>query len=90
MTETNLDTGFFLALRYKTPVIPLETAVADFLPHLSHDVARRRAKTQSLPFPAFRGDASNKSDYYVNIADIASWLEQSRAEATAEWTKVNH
>ena len=84
MNDTNLDTGFFLALRYKTPVIPLETAVSDFLPHLSHDVARRRASTQSLPFPTFRADASQKSDYY------ASWLEQNRAEAAAQWAKVNH
>jgi hypothetical protein len=90
VNDTNLDTGFFLALRYKTPVIPLETAVSDFLPHLSHDVARRRASTQSLPFPTFRADASQKSDYYVNIADIASWLEQNRAEAAAQWAKVNH
>ena len=44
-----LDTGFMLALRYKTPVITLDQAVADYLPYISIDLARRDScRTGSL------------------------------------------
>lgn len=84
-----LDTGFMLALRYKTPVITLEQAVADYLPYISIDLARRRASVQTLPFPVFRAENSQKSVWLVNIADIAAWLEKSRQNAAAEWQRMN-
>lgn len=91
MTHTPaLDTGFMLALRYRNPVITLETACADFMPHLSIDIARRRAKVQTLPFPVLQADKSQKTTYFVNVADIAAWLESIREEASETWTKMNN
>ena len=84
-----LDTGFMLALRYKTPVITLDQAVADYLPYISIDLARRRASVQTLPFPVFRAENSQKSVWLVNIADIAAWLEKNRRSAAAEWQRMN-
>ena len=86
----SLDTGFMLALRYRTPVIPLETACADFLPHISIDVARRRAKVQTLPFPVFQADKSQKTTYFVNVSDLAAWLEASREQAAETWMKMHN
>ncbi len=85
----SLDTGFLLALRYRAPVIALETARADFLPHISPDVARRRAKAQTLPFPVFQADKSQKTTYFVNVSDLAAWLEGSREQAAETWRKMN-
>lgn len=86
---TDLDTGFALLMRYRAPVITLETAIKDFLPHISIEQAKRRAGVQTLPFPAFRAEASQKSPYLVNVADLATWLEKSREEATGEWQKIH-
>lgn len=88
MNET-LDTGFLLLLRYRRPAIPLEQAVQDWLPHLSIEVAKRRANVQTLPFPAFRADTSQKSPWLVNLADLAAWLEKSQNQASKDWQKVN-
>ena len=85
-----LDTGFMLALRYRAPVIPLETACADFMPHLSLVVARGRAKVQTLPFPVFQADKSQNTTFFVNVSDLAAWLESSREQAAETWMKMHN
>ncbi|OAM43875.1 pyocin activator PrtN family protein [Eikenella halliae] len=85
-----IDTGFMLALRYRAPVISLETACADFMPHLSIEVARRRAKVQTLPFPVFQADKSQKTTFFVNVSDLAAWLESSREQAAETWMKMHN
>ena len=85
-----IDTGCMLALRYRAPVIPLETACADFMPHLSIEVARRRAKVQTLPFPVFQADKSQKTTFFVNVSDLAAWLESSREPAAETWMKMHN
>lgn len=87
--EQELDIHMGLLMRYKKPVIPLDIAVKEWLPHLSRDVAQRRANKQSLPFPVFRADSSNKADYMVYITDIAAWLRHAREEALNDWNKVH-
>lgn len=84
-----LDTGFMLLMRYRSPIITLDQTVKDWLPHISPEVAKRRANVQSLPFPVFRADNSKKSPWLVNLADLAAWLEKSQAEAARDWQKVN-
>lgn len=85
----DIDTGFALMMRYKRPAIPLEQAAADWLPHLSHAMVKRRAGLQTLPWPVYRTDASQKGSYMVNIADIAAWLDQCHHQAAHEWQKMN-
>ncbi|MEC7118541.1 MAG: pyocin activator PrtN family protein [Pseudomonadota bacterium] len=79
-----IDTGFMLALRYRTPYIPLERVVQDFMTHLKPEVAVRRANAGTLPFPAFKPDGV-KSPFLVSVADLAAYLDAQRAAAAKDW-----
>jgi len=90
MTEKNkhdTDTSFILAMQYRKPVILLEEAIKDYLPHLELSAAKRQASTCSLPFPAFR-PAGSKSQWMVNVADIATWLDSEREKASQDWERM--
>jgi len=87
MSEHDTDTSFILAMRYRKPVIMLEEAIKDYLPHLELGAAKRQASTCNLPFPAFR-PAGHKSQWMVNVADIATWLDKEREKASNDWHKM--
>jgi len=87
MSEHNTDTSFLLAMRYRKPVILLEEAIKDYLPHLELNAAKRLASACKLPFPAFR-PAGAKSQWMVNVADIAVWLDEEREKAANDWNKM--
>lgn len=87
--QSELNTSMMLALHYKRPIITLEEAVRDWLPHLNPTTANRRAKSQTLPFPTFRAEKSKQSPYLVNVESIAQWLDEKQQEATHEWRQVN-
>lgn len=80
-----IDIATMLFLRYKSPVVALNTIIADYLPHLNADTARKKANKCDLPFPTFRTDKSNQSAYFVNLSDLAVWLEQEREQARQDW-----
>lgn len=83
-TAEPIDTGFMLALRYRTPYITLEQVVQDFMTHLTLPVATKRANAGSLPFPAFKPDGV-KSPFLVSVADLAAYLDAQRAAAAKDW-----
>lgn len=79
-----IDTGFMLAMRYRTPYITLEQVLHDFMPHLTLSVATKRANAGTLPFPAFKPDGA-KSQFLVSVADLAAYLDAQRAAAMKDW-----
>lgn len=79
-----IDTGFMLAMRYRTPYITLEQVLHDFMPHLDISMAKRRANAGTLPFPAFKPDGA-KSKFLVSVADLAAYLDAQRAAAMKDW-----
>ena len=83
-----LDTSLMLILRYKRPVVALKNIVEDYMPHLDIAVAKQRAAKCRLPFPAFKVDG-NKSEYFVNLSDIAMWLDSLQKESQKNWSEVN-
>lgn len=87
--NNDIDIATMLFLRYKMPVVSLNTIVRDYLPHLSENTAKRQANSCALPFPAFRADDSTKSDYFVNLSDVAVWLENQREQARRDWQAMN-
>lgn len=87
MINHDTDTSFLLAMRYRKPVILLEEAIKDYLPHLELASAKRQASACKLPFPAFR-PSGVKSQWMVNVSDIASWLDEERAKAANDWQKM--
>lgn len=82
------DTSMMLILRYKQPVVPLKSIVEDYMPHIDMASAKQRAARSKLPFPAFKVDG-NKSEYYVNISDVALWLDSLQKESQRNWSEVN-
>jgi hypothetical protein len=83
-----LDTSMMLILRYKRPVVALKNIVEDYMPHLDMGAAKQRAAKCKLPFPAFKVDG-NKSEYFVNLSDIAMWLDSLQKESQKNWSEVN-
>lgn len=83
-----IDTSMMLILRYKKPVVALKDIVADYMPHLDIAAAKQRAAKCKLPFPAFKVDG-NKSEYFVNLADVAAWLDSLQKESQRNWSEVN-
>ncbi|WP_251978596.1 pyocin activator PrtN family protein [Salinicola avicenniae] len=57
---------------------------------ISAKTANARALAQGLPVPAYRALDSQKSPWLISAADLASYLDKRRAEASAMWQKVNH
>lgn len=89
-TPPTMPTKQRLLLVYGNTHIPLEKAVEDWLPHISLAVAKRRAKTQTLPWPAINSDNSQKGTLFVSINAIAEWLDKQEAEAQSEWQKMHN
>ncbi|MBF7683015.1 pyocin activator PrtN family protein [Acinetobacter sp. B5B] len=83
-----IDTSMMLILRYKRPVISLRNIIEDYMPHLDMASAKQRASKCKLPFPAFKVDG-NKSEYFVNVSDIAAWLDSLQQESKINWSEVN-
>ncbi len=87
--STDMDMATMLFLRYKTPVVALNTIVDDYLPHLNAKTARRKANKYNLPFPTFQTDKSAQSEYFVNLTDLAVWLEKEHQQACQDWKAMN-
>lgn len=84
----SIDTGLMLILRYKRPVVALKDIVKDYMPHLDMAAAKQRAAKCKLPFPAFKVDG-NKSEYFVNLIDVAVWLDSLQQESKQDWQAMN-
>ncbi|WP_315043282.1 pyocin activator PrtN family protein [Faucicola mancuniensis] len=83
--NTEIDIATMLFLRYKNPVVSLETILADYLPHMNQKTAGRKAKNCQLPFPAFQ---TGGGGWFVNLVDFAPYLEQQRQEAKRNWENM--
>ena len=86
--DDQIDISMMLMLRYKKPVVALKVIIEDYMPHLEMSAAKQRAAKCKLPFPVFKVDG-NKSEYFVNIADIAIWLDSLQKESRKNWNDMN-
>lgn len=83
------DTAFLLIMQFnKRNIIPLSELLPQYLPHLTIEQAKKRANKCALPFPAFKLDG-HKSDYFVNLYDIAYWLDSLQKESKQDWHAMN-
>lgn len=83
--NSEIDIATMLFLRYKNAVVPLETILADYLPHLNKVTGAKKAKKYQLPFPAFQ---TGGGTWFVNLTDFAPYLEKQRLEAKREWENM--
>jgi len=59
------------------------------MPHINIERAKRRAKTQTLPWPVISSEDSQKSGLFVSLSAIAEWLDLREQEAQENWKKMN-
>ena len=85
-----MNTALMLAARHDgLSVLPIETVVADYFPHLAASQFRaqvRAGKIQGLPI--MRMTDSQKSQG-VHIEHLAKFIEERKREAEAEARKLN-
>nr|WP_294864386.1 pyocin activator PrtN family protein [uncultured Pseudogulbenkiania sp.] len=79
-------TAFLLMAQYEKPLIPLESAAADFL-GISARLAKERAATGTLPFPTMRLTDSQKAPRLVHVDDLAKWIDETREDARKQWER---
>lgn len=84
--QSDIDISTMLFLRYKNPVVPLLTVIDDYMPHMKITTANKKARACQLPFPAFQ---TGGGPYFVNVADVAKWLEAAREEAKQDWMNMH-
>jgi hypothetical protein len=77
-------TELMLLMKFESPVIPLDKICYDYF-GCSKNTAKQRAKSGTLPIPAFRLGTSQKLPWMINIQDLASFIEKNSIEAKREW-----
>lgn len=82
-TAVKTSTFFALMIEFGTTEIPLSACCKKYFGYDEAE-AKRRAATQKLPVPVFRG-GSQKSGWLVSATDLAERIDQLRAAARAEW-----
>lgn len=67
--------------------VPLEDIAGKML-GISINTAKRKAGSNSLPFPAIRLSESQKSPYFVDIRKLAEYVDKTCKSADEEWLKA--
>ena len=80
-------TEIMLLIKFESPIIPLEKVSEEYF-GCNKNTAKQRAKSGTLPIPAFRLGKSQKLPWMINIQDLAHFIEKSSNEAKKEWVGV--
>lgn len=83
--SSDIDIMTMLFLRYKQPIVLLDTLISDYMPHMNINTARKKAKKSQLPFPTFQ---TGGAEHFVNLSDFAVWLNNKNIEARQDWEKM--
>ena len=78
-----------LLIKFESPIIPLEKICNEYF-GCSRNTAKQRAKSGTLPVPAFRLGKSQKLPWMINVQDLANFIEQNSTEAKNEWVGTNN
>lgn len=83
-----MDTRLLLMARYNAmPIVPLHLVREDFFPHLSLPKFLRKVNEYAIKLPVVRIDNSQKSAKGVHIDDLATYLDERRAEAKRDFER---
>jgi len=77
-------TELLLLMKFEAPTIPLEKVCEDYF-GCSKGTAKQKAKSGTLPVPAFRLGTSQKLPWMVSVSDLANYIDESRQQALNEW-----
>lgn len=82
------QTMYLLMAEYGAKImIPLEDLAFKVL-GMSVNTAKRKAKSNELPFAAVKLNDSQKAPYLVHIQDLAAYIEDQCSTARIEWGKA--
>lgn len=62
--DTNIDITTMLFLRYKQPIVLLDTLISDYIPHMNINTARKKAKNYNSPSLLSRQEELNTLSIY--------------------------
>lgn len=87
-----MNTQWMLTGRYEgLPVIPIDTVIRDFFPHLKRPQFLLKCEDGSIKLPLIRMDGkSQKSTKGVYIADLATYIDERREEAMRDFNQFHH
>lgn len=78
---------FALLAEFNTGDIPLKKCCEKYF-GLSEKKAAERARHQQLPVACYRG-GSQKSEWLINAADLAEYIDTQREKAKHDWARIN-
>ncbi len=85
-----MRTLFLLAAQYDgMAIIPMETVRADYFPHLTAPVFRRKLLAGEISLPHVRLDDSQKGALGFHIEHLAEYIDAKAAQARADFLKLN-
>jgi hypothetical protein len=70
-------------------LIPVDELAGPYL-GLSIATAKRKAKMNELPFPAFKVEGSQKSPFVVHLHDLVRFIDKRTIEAENLWNEYQY
>lgn len=74
-------------MKFETTTIPLEKICNEYF-GCSKGTAKQKARSGTLPIPAFRLGSSQKSPWVVDIMDLAGFIDDEHEVAKKEWGDI--
>lgn len=72
----NLNTTDYLFLKFRSTFIRLDDIAKEYYSHLSKEKVLEKARQQKFPFTCFRIDESQKGAFFVDIHELAEFLDK--------------
>ena len=82
-----MNISFALLARFESPTVELKVICDEFFGY-TPKTAEQKAKAQALPIPTFKLRDSERSPSLVNVADLATYVEQRYRESKSEWNVI--
>lgn len=84
-----MNTAFLLMAQYNSAaIIPLQLVCADYFSHLTPEKFQQKVLAGAIDLPIVRMERSQKSARGIHLQDLASYLDDRRAEALSELRKL--
>lgn len=84
-----ISTQDYLFLQFGKLVVELREVCEIYYPHLSHTAMNRTASEQGFVFPCFRLANSQKSPYFVHIAELARAIDKAGDAVKIDHSKLH-
>ncbi|ASD68511.1 MULTISPECIES: pyocin activator PrtN family protein [Pseudoalteromonas] len=82
-----MNMTFALLARFNNPVVPLRDVCKEFF-GVNPKTAEQHAKAGKFPIPTFKMRDSERAPTFVNVNDLADYLQAQYDSARAEWERV--